>query len=179
MCAGVRGNCAQPVCPVKRRTSWRASWTASGTGNGRGTTPGLPAGTTVAGASAGCDHTLALTRAGQVFAWGMNDFGQLGNGTTTDSSVPVRVPLPAGITATAVAAGCQFSLALTSKGQVLAWGRGSEGQLGNGGTADSHVAVAVARTHRARRLSLLRARPARLRRNLLGRSGLCAPLAHR
>jgi alpha-tubulin suppressor-like RCC1 family protein len=109
------------------------------TDSGTPVQPGLPAGTTVAGASAGCGHTVALTRSGQVFAWGLNDFGQLGNGTTTGSAVPVRVPLPAGTTATAVAAGCQFSLALTSGGQVLAWGRGSEGQLGNGTTSTSQA----------------------------------------
>jgi alpha-tubulin suppressor-like RCC1 family protein len=105
--------------------------------------PGLPVGTAVAGASAGCGHTLALTRTGLVYAWGSNDSGQLGNDTTTSSPVPVRVLLPVGTTATAVAAGCQFSLALTSTGQVLAWGRGSEGQLGNGATASRATPVPV------------------------------------
>ena len=69
---------------------------------------------------------------GQVFAWGWNGYGQLGNGTTTNSSTPVAVSLPSGTTITAIAGGSFHSLALSSSGQVLAWGRNYEGQLGNG-----------------------------------------------
>ena len=93
---------------------------------------GLPSGSTVTAIAAGFDHSLARTSTGQVLAWGSNDYGQLGNGTTTNSSTPVAVSLPSGTTITAIAGGSFHSLALSSSGQVLAWGRNYEGQLGNG-----------------------------------------------
>jgi alpha-tubulin suppressor-like RCC1 family protein len=71
----------------------------------------------------GCEHGLALTTGGQVQAWGDNSVGQLGTGITGGSAdIPVPVGFPAGTRITAVRAGCNFSLALTSAGQVLAWG---------------------------------------------------------
>ncbi|NIL44250.1 cell wall anchor protein, partial [Salinispora arenicola] len=81
--------------------------------------------------------------AGTVLAWGRNFFGQLGDGTTADSSTPVAVSLPSGITVTAITAGDDHSLGLTSAGTVLAWGRNFFGQLGDGTTADSSTPVAV------------------------------------
>ena len=74
-------------------------------------------------------------------AWGCNDSGQLGNGTTTDSDVPVAVSGLGGVTA--IAAGADHSLALLSDGTVMAWGYNGSGQLGNGTTTDSDVPVAV------------------------------------
>jgi alpha-tubulin suppressor-like RCC1 family protein len=103
----------------------------------------LPSGTTVTQARGGCFHTVALTSKGHVLAWGDNSFGQLGNGTTISSDAPVRVQLPSGTKVTAVRAGCLFSLALTSKGHVLAWGDNTDGQFGNGTTADSDTPVRV------------------------------------
>jgi alpha-tubulin suppressor-like RCC1 family protein len=104
----------------------------------------LPKGTKVTAISGGCDHSLALTSTGSVLAWGYNADGQLGNGTTTQSDVPVRVKLPKGTKVTAISAGCSYSLALTSTGSVLAWGSNGNGELGNGttgGTSDVPVRV--------------------------------------
>ena len=103
----------------------------------------LPQGTQVRQIRAGCRHTLALTSAGQVLAWGDNQYGQLGNGTTAGRHAPVRVRIPAGTAITEIRAGCAFSLALTSAGQVLAWGDNVLGELGNGTTADSDIPVRV------------------------------------
>ncbi len=103
----------------------------------------LKVGTTITSVRAGCDNSLALTSTGQVLAWGSNDFGQLGNGTEASSDTPVMVSLPAGTTVTAIRAGCQYSLALTSTGQVLAWGLNNHGQFGNGTTAGSDTPVPV------------------------------------
>lgn len=92
----------------------------------------LPEGATVESIAVGDDHILALTTAGQVLAWGYNEWGQLGNGTTTESGLPVEVGLPAGTTVTAIAAGAGHSLALTSEGTVFAWGDNDFGQIGDG-----------------------------------------------
>jgi alpha-tubulin suppressor-like RCC1 family protein len=75
---------------------------------------------------------LAVTAKGQVYAWGGNDRGELGNGTRKSSRVPVRVRLPAGAKVTAVAAGQDFAVARTSTGKLLAWGSDGSGQLGTG-----------------------------------------------
>lgn len=111
----------------------------------------LPSG--AAGTAVGCgdNHSLVATSAGQVFAFGKNTFGQLGDGTSVQSAVPVPVSLPTGVTVTALAAGGvsptakvpegDYSVAVTSAGAVYAWGADAEGQLGNGSTIDSSVPV--------------------------------------
>src|SRR6266487_3732997 len=101
----------------------------------------LPKGTKVAAISAGAYHGLARTTTGRLYAWGANESGELGDGTTTNRDIPVRVKLPTGTKVTAVAAGCSHNLALTAKGHVLAWGFGLLGQLGNGGTTNSNLPV--------------------------------------
>ncbi len=103
----------------------------------------LPRGAKVTAAAAGFAHSVALTSTGAVLAWGKNYNGDLGNGSTTDSSVPVTVHLPAGTKVTAVAAGGEHNLAVTLTGAVLAWGYGADGQLGNGGTGSSGTPVPV------------------------------------
>jgi alpha-tubulin suppressor-like RCC1 family protein len=100
--------------------------------------PGL---TGVVAVAAGEEHSLALLRNGTVMAWGDNNDGQLGDGSTVSSVRPVRVPGLTGVTA--VAAGSQFSLALLSDGTVMAWGDNQFGQLGNGTLTNSDVPVAV------------------------------------
>ena len=89
----------------------------------------------------GATHSLALTTDGKVWAWGTNTFGQLGNGSNTDSSVPVAVTNMA--SAVAIAAGDGHSLALTSDGKVWAWGTNALGILGNGTNIYSNVPVLV------------------------------------
>ncbi|WP_018908022.1 RCC1 domain-containing protein [Salinispora arenicola] len=103
----------------------------------------LPAGTTVTAIAAGDDHSYAVTSSGTALAWGDNGQGELGDGTTTRSSTPIPVSLPAGTTVTAVAGGIGHGLAVTSTGTVLAWGLNSDGQLGDGTITDSSTPVAV------------------------------------
>ena len=77
-----------------------------------------------------------------VWGWGANAYGEIGDGTTTNGSAPVpTLNLPNG--ATVVAAGARHTLALLGDASVVAWGRNSAGELGNGGTANSSVPVAV------------------------------------
>src|SRR5258706_382706 len=91
---------------------------------------------TIAG---GWYHSLALCSDSTVRTWGWNIFGMLGNGTNTDSNVPVQMGGLSGITA--IAGGEYHSLALQNDGTVWAWGEGYWGQLGNGTNADSNVPV--------------------------------------
>ncbi len=78
---------------------------------------------------------------GTVQCWGDNDNGELGNGTTTNSSVPVTV---SGITnATAVASGMYHTCVVLNDGTLQCWGDNSYGELGNGTTTDSSVPVTV------------------------------------
>jgi alpha-tubulin suppressor-like RCC1 family protein len=102
-----------------------------------------PAGLTFTAVAAGGDHSLALTSTGAVYAWGANFDGQLGNGTTTSSNVPIPSTAPAGVTFTAIAAGTGYSLALTSSGEVYAWGFNGSGQLGDGTNTSRRIMTAV------------------------------------
>jgi alpha-tubulin suppressor-like RCC1 family protein len=88
--------------------------------------------------AAGYDHSLAVTSTGQVYAWGANFSGELGNGTVTATYIttPVAVDLPSGVRASAVAAGYGHSLALTHLGHVWAWGLDGGGELGTGPTGE-------------------------------------------
>ncbi len=94
-------------------------------------------------AAAGLYHSLALGNNGAVYAWGLNNAGQLGNGTTTNSETLVRVKLPGGVTATQIACGVDHSLALGSDGNVYAWGDNAYGELGNGTNTNSDVPMKV------------------------------------
>ncbi|MFD0885533.1 RCC1 domain-containing protein, partial [Streptosporangium algeriense] len=100
--------------------------------------------------AAGEDHSMMVSWSptlGQVWAWGDNSQGQLGNGTTTAKHVPSQVP---GLTdVSSVSAGAGYSLALKTDGTVWAWGDNSQGQLGNGTLTDSTVPVQVAGIYNA------------------------------
>lgn len=94
-------------------------------------------------------HSLAIRSDGSLWAWGYNAYGQLGDGTTTTRTSPVKVlphpsrpPCPRVVLA---AAGERHSVAVCSNGIVLAWGHGGKAQLGRGlsNTANSSVPVRV------------------------------------
>ena len=92
--------------------------------------------------AAGDYFSLAVKSDGSVWAWGVNDFGQLGNGTHTDSNVPVQI---GGISdVKAVSGAIYHCLALKKDGTVWAWGRNNFGQLGDSSNTDSYIPVKVA-----------------------------------
>ncbi len=91
--------------------------------------------------SAGQRYSLVLQNDGTVWAWGENEWGQLGDGTTTNSDVPVQVRNLSDVIA--ISAGHYHSLALKSDGTVWAWGDNESGELGNGTTVSSNVPVQV------------------------------------
>ena len=86
-------------------------------------------------------HTVYRKDDGTVWTWGSNSNSQLGDGTTTDRSIPARVNGLAGVTA--VAAGSAHSVVLKGDGTVWAWGANSNGQLGDGTTTQRSTPVQV------------------------------------
>ena len=107
---------------------------------------GVLAGKMIVALAGGDDHSLALADDGKVYAWGRNDFGQLGDGTTDPRTSPVAVDVTgvlAGKTVVAIGGGHTHSLVLTSDGKLYAWGYNQNGQLGDGTGVDSSVPVAV------------------------------------
>ena len=91
--------------------------------------------------AAGTDQTVALKSDGTVWAWGNGSSGQLGNGSTSSSSVPSSVSGLTGVTS--VAAGNQVSMAVRSDGTVWAWGSNAWGAFGTTSPSSSDVPVEV------------------------------------
>ena len=94
--------------------------------------------------AAGDHHNLALLNTGTVMAWGQNNFGQLGDGTTTNRNTAVAVSGLSGVSA--IAAGQNHSVALLSNGNVMTWGYNNDGQLGDGTTTTRKTPVTVSST---------------------------------
>ncbi|MCP5524754.1 MAG: tandem-95 repeat protein [Verrucomicrobiales bacterium] len=122
------GNAAQPLVstPVQVSETW--------------------AGHKATGIAAGVNHTVALLDDGTVWAWGYNYYGELGNGTTVHSTIPVPVQAPAawvGHKVTGIGAGGYHTVALLDDGKVWSWGRNDSGELGNGSTGQWVVPAPV------------------------------------
>lgn len=116
-------------------------------GDGSVTSSSVPVGVTGLGSgviavSAGGRHTCAVTSGGAVQCWGFNDDGELGNGSTIKSSVPVPV-LGLGAGVVGVSSGYYHACAVTSGGAVQCWGSNTHGQLGDGTLIDRSAPVAV------------------------------------
>ena len=111
-------------------------------------TGGALSGVTLTQITAGNGSACAVSSAGAVYCWGLNSSGQLGNGTLTQSPVPVAVttsgtPL-SGAIVTQVSTGNGSACAVGSTGTAYCWGLNSSGQLGNGTlTTPQETATAV------------------------------------
>jgi uncharacterized repeat protein (TIGR02543 family) len=107
----------------------------------------LAAGDKITSLSLGFYHSSALSTTGRVFMWGLNSNGQLGNGTTANRNVPTeitsRFSLAAGDRIISLSLGAGHSSALSAMGRVFMWGYNSNGQLGNGTTANRIVPTEI------------------------------------
>ena len=107
---------------------------------------GALAGKQVVAVAAAAYSSFALCADGTLAAWGYNDEGELGAGTTTNSSVPVAVDTSgvlAGKQISSLSAGQYHTLALCTDGTLVAWGYNNRGQLGNNSTVSSKLPVAI------------------------------------
>jgi len=104
---------------------------------------------TIVAISAGADHVLALTSIGELWVWGLNRYGQLGDGLTTDRYVPYKIPsFVVDVTRTVdgvnpVAAIGLHSLARKNNGKLWSWGYNAYGQLGDMSKTDRYTPVQV------------------------------------
>jgi alpha-tubulin suppressor-like RCC1 family protein len=91
-------------------------------------------------------HVCAIDNTGKAYCWGLNANGQLGNGSTTQSLVPVAVSTTgvlSGKTLTRISTGAAFSCGLDNTGKGYCWGLDTSGQLGDG-PPDSQTTTPVA-----------------------------------
>lgn len=84
--------------------------------------------------AAGTDHTCGLVAGGLAYCWGENSLGQLGDGTTTQRSLPTIVAAPPGVTFTQLTAGDRHTCAVASNSRAYCWGYNQSGRLGDGTT---------------------------------------------
>lgn len=97
--------------------------------------------------SGGYGFTLALADDGTLWTWGSNSYGQLGNGTTTASLVPIQIGSANDWLTAKASCGGDHSLAIKTDGTLWSWGRNSFGQLGNGTTTASLVPAQIGTGH--------------------------------
>ena len=92
-------------------------------------------------------HTAAITSKGRIFTWGWNDFGQLGDGTTTSRYTPTEITinfnLNAEETVIEIISGYYHTVAITSEGRVFTWGYNAYGQLGDGTTTSRYTPTEI------------------------------------
>ncbi len=116
-------------------------------GNGNTTDSAMPVSVQglesgVASVSTGALHTCAVTTGGAAKCWGSNANGQLGDGNTTDSAMPVSVQgLESGVASVSV--GNAHTCAVRTSGSAKCWGRNANGQLGDNSTTQRNAPVDV------------------------------------
>ncbi|MBF0371221.1 MAG: RCC1 repeat- and reductase domain-containing protein [Magnetococcales bacterium] len=106
--------------------------------------PGL---TDVVAVGAGYEFSVALKGDGTVWSWGYNNYGQLGNGTTDDSTTPVQVLDLTQVRSLSL--GGAHVVSLKTDGSVWAWGANYRGQLGDGTLTDRYTPIQVDLDHMA------------------------------
>jgi alpha-tubulin suppressor-like RCC1 family protein len=87
-------------------------------------------------------HSCGVTLSAELYCWGMNDHGQLGNGQTSSVRLPVRVS--GGLSWASVTVGLAHTCGITTTGMAYCWGLNSQGQLGVGAPAGAELTVPTA-----------------------------------
>ncbi|MDG1540350.1 MAG: S8 family serine peptidase [Candidatus Thalassarchaeaceae archaeon] len=94
----------------------------------------------------GDDHLCAILDDASLQCWGSNEFGQLGDGTTTDRLTMTEVSLDAARTATSISSGKDHTCSILDNGELQCWGRNNYGQLGDGTNSHSISPVGTSLT---------------------------------
>ncbi|MDD2789235.1 MAG: hypothetical protein PHU40_01055 [Sulfurimonas sp.] len=143
--SSVAGGIHHSIALKSDGTLW--SWGDNGLGQlGDGTTvnKSVPtqestAATNWSSVSAGNSHSAALKSDGTLWAWGKNGYGELGDNTTTDRSVPTQESTAVTDWSSVTATGGYHTAAIKSDGTLWAWGWNVNGQLGDGTTVNKSV----------------------------------------
>lgn len=107
----------------------------------------IPAGVTIKGITTGYGVTCALGSDNKGYCWGYNNYGGVGDGTTTNRLTPVALAqgaIPAGVTLRGIAAGDQGACAIGSDFKAYCWGYNTDGSVGDNTTTHRSSPVAVA-----------------------------------
>jgi alpha-tubulin suppressor-like RCC1 family protein len=144
MTAGENHTCG--LTGASQAYCWGSNW-AGQLGDNTTTTRLTPVavqqgGVTFTSITVGTYHTCALTGAGAAYCWGLNNFGQLGDNTTTNRSTPVAVQ-QGGVTFASITAGWYHTCGLTGAGAAWCWGVNWYGGLGDNTATDRSTPVAV------------------------------------
>lgn len=109
--------------------------------NGRPTPTPVLGGLVFSALATGEAHSCGVTAAGPAYCWGSNDFGRLGDGSTTSSLTPVQVQ--GGRSFVSLASGAAHTCGLTAAGAAYCWGYNNAGQLGDATTVDRSAPTLV------------------------------------
>jgi alpha-tubulin suppressor-like RCC1 family protein len=120
--------------------------TITATSEGKNGTAAVSARLRFVAVSAGQDFSCGITTVRTAYCWGVNNVGQLGDGTTTDRNTPVAVSMPPGVVFDSVSAGQDHACALSSTGTVYCWGANDFGQLGTGTTTPQPTPTLISAT---------------------------------
>jgi alpha-tubulin suppressor-like RCC1 family protein len=99
----------------------------------------MPGDVLFASIDAGGNYTCALTTVGTIYCWGRNEYGQLGNGTTSMSTTPSALSLSARVLIDSISVGEISACARTTGAAIYCWGNNIYGQLGDGTTTHSSI----------------------------------------
>ncbi len=102
----------------------------------------LPTGLAVASIAAGSNHAALLTKGGEVYTWGRNDYGQLGQ-EPDDTLSPTKLTVSTEDTVSYLAAGYNNTAVIDSEGHVLVWGSNESGQIGDNTKTDRTTPTVV------------------------------------
>ena len=86
-------------------------------------------------------HSIAVKNNGTLWAWGHNDYGQLGDGTSINKNIPIQIGTDTDWQN--IASGVSYSIAIKNDGSFWAWGSNDNGQFGNGSYIGSFIPINI------------------------------------